>query len=154
MKKAFFFSLALLLLSSCQSAPAFDAAKEESELKEKTIQEDQTSDRLALFQVSFTYTYLEKDSLYYYQFILDSVQEELKNARVLLEVKENYYTYFGYQSAYTLIPNNGTSDKEKHIVKGFSIAFSSTSELTDKMKTLFKSDTKEECFYSIPAKIS
>lgn len=88
----------------------------------------------------------KKEDTYVYQFILDNSKEEQKNARLLLSFNSDTVLTFGYNAFYTLIPKSGESDKENHIIKGFSLTFSSMEKITDPMRCAFYSDNLEVYF--------
>lgn len=145
MKKTLLLFLCLFLLGSCsKSDPGFDSEKEKQNLLGKEISALPSSSSFEEFSARLYGS--KKEDIYVYQFILDNSKEKEKNARLLLSPREDTVLSFGYNASYTLIPKSGESDKENHIVKGFSLTFSSTDKITDPMKCAFYSDNLEIYF--------
>ncbi len=125
MKKTLFGCLlSLAVLVSCGSSISPSISEE----KEKFIAQDEFcvdnqgnfSDRLVS---------QKSGEVYRLSYVIDSAKQDYHHVRVLLSPKKDSFFFFGYDSNYTLVKDKDKANKNKDIIYGLNINFSSTVEL-------------------------
>ncbi len=126
MKKSLFGCLlSLAVLVGCGNKISSSSLSED---KEKFLQQDVFCDDN---QGNFTDSLVskKKENVYLLSYTLDSAKMDYHNVRVLLSPKKDSFFFFGYDSSYTLVKDKEKADRDKDIVFGLNINFTSTVEL-------------------------
>ncbi len=141
MKNAFFGCclLSVTLLCSCSHGLASSLEEDKAKMRE---QGDFSFNPSSTFTDCFQST--QKDGLFRFSYTLDQADKDYHHVRLLLSPKKDQFFPFGYEAEYTLVNDKSEADRDKNIIYGININFSSTIDI-DSLYAYFSSD--EASFY-------